>query len=230
MKLLSCLSAQRCWHAYEDTFGFENSITLQRANRLAEVYHEQRQYTKEVLILRTITAAFEAQLGPTDTKTLDELKRLAIALKHLGSFAEAEQLLTRVLAAKEAQDGPNSRPAVLILNRLAQLRDSQGRHVEAETEWNRPLSIVDARPGFSGKDKLDLLWYLGCNYVEQGKLTEAVPILDQVWKGLLEMGKSASEAFVKLVRVYERLGATEKVEEMRKISETILWTTKQAGR
>jgi hypothetical protein len=99
--------------------------------------------------------------------------------------------------------------------------------VEAETEWNRLLSIVDGRPGFSGKDKLDLLWYLGCNYVEQGKLTEAVPILDQVWEGLLETGESASETFTKLVRVYERLGGTEKVEEMRRISKTISWTTKQ---
>jgi hypothetical protein len=45
---------ERCWHAYEDTRGFENPITLQRASRLFEVYHEQKQFTKEVLILRTI--------------------------------------------------------------------------------------------------------------------------------------------------------------------------------
>jgi hypothetical protein len=81
---------ERRWHAYEDTLGFENSITLNRPSMLAGVYHEQRQYTKEVLILRTITAAFEAQFGPTDTKTLDELQRLAIALGHLGNFAKVE--------------------------------------------------------------------------------------------------------------------------------------------
>jgi tetratricopeptide (TPR) repeat protein len=212
---------ERCWHAYEDRLGFRNPSTLETASCLAGVYHHQKQFNKEVLILRTITAAFEAQFGYTGAKTLDEWQRLSIALKELGNFGEAEHLLTRVLAVREAQDGVDSHAALLTLTRIAQVKDAQGLHLEAEALWNRLLSISEARPAFSYKEKLDLLWHLGCNYVDQEKLIEAVPIFDRVWRGLLKMGENVSESFMKLIKVYERLGATEKVEEMRRIVKTI---------
>jgi tetratricopeptide (TPR) repeat protein len=207
-------------------FGPRDLRLASTLNRLAQVYHDQGQYTKaEPLYKRSLTLV-EKALGPSHPDVAANLNDLATLYRDEGQYAQAESLYRRSLGIVRKAGTAESPDVAIGLNNLAELYSDQGKYDEAEKLYKESLEICEKTQGPKDMSVAISLNNLGALYDNEKKYDEA----EQAYRRALvikEINLGASDPSVALTlsnlgRIYVSAGKFEQAQPVLYRALTIL--------
>lgn len=209
---------RKCFDASTRIHGEEQIVTLLAKANLAFVLGKMGQYDEaETMLLETLEGQ-ERLLGTTHAQTIITMNNLAFLYQAQGRFAAAEALFARALEAhgREHGDEENQRTLTLRAN-LAAMHAKQDRPVEGERLFREALEGRRRLLGDNHPDTIVTLFSLGNLLCDQGKFSEAEPLLLEALEhlegrpddgsGLIERTRAL------LVELYEEWGKPDKAAE-----------------
>lgn len=126
--------------------------------------------------LRQALASYQRIYGPEHVNSLYAMRDLAEVLIDVGAPAEAELLLKRALAIEEIV-GPNEFRMLDTSVILAKAYEGQRQFVKAESLLRENLQSRQRVYVPDWPETMEAMARLGVNLIEQGKFTEAEPLL-----------------------------------------------------
>ncbi|MGE5325539.1 MAG: tetratricopeptide repeat protein [Deltaproteobacteria bacterium] len=142
-------------------------------NRLAQVYHDQGQYTKAEPLYKRSLALAEKNLGPAHPDVAANLNDLATLYRDQGEYSQAETLYRRSLAIVRKGGAAESPDVAITLNNLAELYSDQGKFTEAEHLYQQSLDLCEKTQGPKDMSVAISLNNLGTLYDNEKKYDEA---------------------------------------------------------
>jgi tetratricopeptide (TPR) repeat protein len=159
--------------ARAEKFGPRDMRLASTLNRLAQVYHDQGEFTKAEPLYRRSLALSERALGPSHPDVAANMNNLATLYRDEGEYARAEALYKRSLGIVRKALGPESTDAAISLNNLAEVYSDQGKYAEAEPLYKRSLTIWEKNLGPQDMNVAVGLNNLGALYDNEKKYAEA---------------------------------------------------------
>jgi tetratricopeptide (TPR) repeat protein len=159
--------------ARAEKFGPKDMRLASTLNRLAQVYHDQGEYTKAEPLYRRSLALSERALGPSHPDVAANMNNLATLYRDEGEYTRAEALYRRSLGIVRRALGPESTDAAISLNNLAEVYSDQEKYAEAEPLYKKSLEIWEKNLGPQDMNVAVGLNNLGALYDNEKKYAEA---------------------------------------------------------
>lgn len=209
---------------HQSVFGPEHPRTLVVMHSLASLYRSQGKYSEAEGLSAKVVEKRSRVLGEEHPDTLRSAFLLAGIYLGQGRYQQAEPFLNSVARARLRIFGPEHTDYLSTLLRQGELYILQNRQVEAEQALKAAVKGYE-KYGSANWDRYLSLALLGIALDDQGKRTEAKPVLVSGCEGLvkqLEFSKDEDyfflrEAGKRLVSLYESEGDREKA---------VAWTNK----
>jgi tetratricopeptide (TPR) repeat protein len=219
--------------ANAEHFGPRDMRLASTLNRLAQVYHDQGQFTKaEPLYKRSLTLA-EKNLGPAHPDVAANLNDLATLYRDEGQYAQAETLYRRSLAIVRKGGNAETSDVAISLNNLAELYSDQGKFGEAERLYQQSLEICEKTQGPKDMSVAISLNNLGALYDNEKKYDDAEQAYERAL-AIKEVNLGPSDPSVALTlsnlgRVYVAAGKYDEAQPVLYRALTILHWPVEAG-
>jgi tetratricopeptide (TPR) repeat protein len=157
-----------------ERFGPRDMRLPSTLNRLAQVYHDQGEFSKAEPLYKRSLALVEKNLGPAHPDVAANLNNLATLYRDEGQFEHAEVLYRRSLGIVRKAQGPESQDVAITLNNLAELYADEGKYDAAEPLYQESLKICEKTQGASDMSVAISLNNLGALYDNEKKYPEAI--------------------------------------------------------
>ncbi|MEZ5385861.1 MAG: serine/threonine-protein kinase [Prosthecobacter sp.] len=159
---------------------------------LSETLLEMGDREGRITLMRDAVRECDHQLGPVHGMTLFRVEALMVALENMQRQAEAERLGAEWLTRARGRDGTLPVAALEMLRQHAYTLRLLARHAEAEAELRELVAMMDEhRPG--DLKRFSDLSNLAQTLIKQKRVTEAVPLLQQVVRAFEERGAENSK-------------------------------------
>jgi CHAT domain-containing protein len=165
---------------YENLRGIDaDQGKLDTAMNLGRLYQKQRRYREAEYAMQ-----FAAQIVQRDRSSAGSFNQgeISFALGDIyfeqGRDEEAEAALNQALNIFQKRS-PDGTAVANALQAIGNLNLKLGRHAEAERSFLRVLAIREPRAGPGHQQVIDMLNGLATSYRHQGRLTEALPLLQR---------------------------------------------------
>ena len=125
-------------------------------------------------------AAKERAGGPESADIALSMANIALNLEQMGKPTEAAEYAERSLRLVEAGLGPQHPRTAILLSNYAEILNNLGRHLEAREMAQRALDALEGEVDEAGLFIIFPLMALGAALLDDGRPTEALPILERV--------------------------------------------------
>jgi len=125
-------------------------------------------------------AAKERAGGPESADIALSLANIALYLEQMGQPIEAAEYAERSLRLVEAGLGPQHPRTAILLSNYAEILNNLGRHPEARAMAHRALDALEGEVDDAGLFITFPLMSLAAAHLDDGRPTEALPILERV--------------------------------------------------
>jgi tetratricopeptide (TPR) repeat protein len=163
----------------ERVLGSDHPDTAKTLHNIAGIQYQVGRTSEAEASFRAALARFEKALGPNHLLTGKAAGNLGEALRAAGKLEEAQVHLERGLRVESAALGPKALALAFVHHNLGELFRGRREHREALAHYRAALEIFEARRGPSHPDVAHPLQGIGDALVDQGRATEALPLLER---------------------------------------------------
>jgi tetratricopeptide (TPR) repeat protein len=165
------------------TLGADHLDTLMTMNNLATVYRAAGKLDLALPLLEETLKLRKAKFGADNPDTLMTMNSLTAAYRDAGNADMALPLLEELLKLRKAKLGPEHPQTLQSVNNVAWAYWKKRQFDKSIAMYEDLSKHLEAKLGRQHPDTLLAITNLGVNYKDADRLKEALPLLEEAYRG-----------------------------------------------
>jgi tetratricopeptide (TPR) repeat protein len=167
----------------KSTLGADNLDTLLTMNNLATVYQAAGKLDLAQPLLEETLNLRKAKFGADNPETLMTMNGLAAVYRDIGNVDLALPLLEELLKLRKAKLGPEHLDTLTCANNVAWAYWKKRQFDKSIAMYEDLSKHLAAKLGRQHPETLNTIANLGVNYKDADRLKEALPLLEEAYRG-----------------------------------------------